>query len=56
MRRRGGYAIVQDPATAVRPTMPAAACAAADPQAVAPVEEIAALLVRLARDEVGADA
>jgi two-component system, chemotaxis family, protein-glutamate methylesterase/glutaminase len=57
VRRRGGYAIVQDPDTALRPTMPAAARAAADPQAVAPLEEIAPLLVRLARaGEVVADA
>lgn len=48
VRRRGGYAIVQDPATAERATMPAAAVKAADPQEVAPLEQIAPLLVRIA--------
>ena len=47
VRRRGGFAIVQDPATAERSVMPAAALRAADPQEVAPLEEIAPLLVRL---------
>jgi two-component system chemotaxis response regulator CheB len=48
VRRRGGTAIVQDPDTAERPAMPAAARAAASPQFVAPLREIAPLLVRLA--------
>jgi two-component system chemotaxis response regulator CheB len=46
VRRRGGVAIVQDPDTAERPVMPAAAREAANPQAVLPLEEIAAELVR----------
>jgi two-component system chemotaxis response regulator CheB len=50
VRRRGGMAIVQDPASAERRTMPDAAIAAADPQAVSALEEIAPLLVRLATD------
>jgi len=50
IRRAGGTAIVQDPATAERSAMPSAAAAAADPQYVVPVEEIAGLLVRLAAE------
>lgn len=52
--RRGGTAVVQDPATAERPDMPAAAIEAARPAHVCPLAEIAPLLVRLARDEVTA--
>jgi two-component system chemotaxis response regulator CheB len=48
VRRRGGMAIVQDPATAERSTMPQAARDAAHPQQVVPLSEIAPLLVRLA--------
>ena len=51
VRRRGGMAIVQDPDTAERATMPAAAIAAADPQVVSALEDIAPLLVRLATEE-----
>ena len=47
VRRRGGIAVVQDPGTAEKATMPAAALRVADPQEVAPLEEIAPLLVRL---------
>lgn len=47
VRRRGGIAVVQDPATAERPTMPAAASAAADPHVVAPLSELPSVLVRL---------
>src|SRR4051794_36696576 len=47
VRRRGGMAIVQAPETAVQPTMPAAAQAAASPQVVAPLAEIAAVLAGL---------
>jgi two-component system chemotaxis response regulator CheB len=47
VRRRGGLAVVQDPETAERPTMPAAARAAARPQVVVALEEIAPLLVRV---------
>jgi two-component system chemotaxis response regulator CheB len=49
VRRRGGIAIVQIPETSERPTMPAAARAAAQPQAVADLSQIAALLVGLVR-------
>jgi two-component system chemotaxis response regulator CheB len=48
VRRRGGFAIVQDPDTATRPTMPSAARAAARPQVVSALSGIAPLLVRLA--------
>jgi len=47
VRRHGGMAIVQDPATAERSAMPEAAIAAADPQVVCSLEEIAEQLVRL---------
>lgn len=47
VRRRGGFAVVQNPATAVQPQMPAAARAAASPQVVAELAEIAPLLTRL---------
>jgi two-component system chemotaxis response regulator CheB len=50
VRRRGGMAIVQDPDTAERRAMPAAAQAAARPQIVAQLREIAATLVRLAAE------
>ena len=50
IRRLGGVAVAQDPETAERSTMPAAAIAAAHPQYVARLEEIAPLLVRLAAD------
>src|SRR4051794_27918546 len=47
VRRRGGMAIVQDPETAEVSVMPAAARAAASPQVVAELCEIAPLLTRL---------
>ena len=47
VRRSGGIAIVEDPQTAASPAMPAAALAAADPQHVAPVDEIGPLLVQV---------
>ena len=50
VRRRGGMAIVQDPETAERSRMPAASIAAADPQVISSLEDIAPLLVRLARE------
>ena len=45
--RRGGQAIVQDPATADTASMPAAAIAAVDPSHVLPLDEIAPRLVQL---------
>ena len=51
IRRLGGVAVAQDPDTAERGTMPAAAIAAAHPQHVARLEEIAPLLVKLAADD-----
>jgi two-component system chemotaxis response regulator CheB len=50
VRRHGGMAIVQDPGTAERSTMPQAAIAAADPQVVAGLQDIAPLLVQLATE------
>jgi two-component system, chemotaxis family, protein-glutamate methylesterase/glutaminase len=46
---RGGAAIVQDPATAEVPVMPRAALASVPEATVAPVEEIAPILVALQR-------
>ncbi len=45
--RRGGFTIVQDPATCERPEMPDAAIAIQKPKRVVPVEEMAELLVEL---------
>jgi two-component system chemotaxis response regulator CheB len=57
IRRLGGIAVAQDPETAEKSIMPAAAIARADPQHVRPLEEIAPLLVRLVSGEkVQADA
>ena len=50
VRRRGGITIAQDPATAERATMPAAAIATGAVQHVLPLEEIAPFLTRLAGD------
>jgi two-component system chemotaxis response regulator CheB len=47
IKDRGGVAIVQDPATAVRGTMPEAAIAATSADAVLPIEEIPAFLYGL---------
>jgi len=44
VREAGGYVLVQDPSSAFAATMPAAAIAAAHPQFVGQVEEIAAML------------
>jgi len=48
VKRRGGVALVQDPATAVRGEMPQAAIATGLADHVLPVEEIAARLNGLA--------
>lgn len=48
IRRRGGLAIVQDPAEAERRSMPDAAIAAADPQWVLALEEIGPRLAAIA--------
>jgi two-component system chemotaxis response regulator CheB len=47
IREFGGLALVQDPATAERPEMPAAAIAAGVADRVLPLEGIAAALARL---------
>jgi two-component system chemotaxis response regulator CheB len=51
IRRHGGTAIVQDPATAMNPRMPEAAIAAAAPQWVLPLAGIAERLVALTGQE-----
>ena len=53
IKRRGGYTIVQDPATAERQEMPRAALAA-EPHAVLPLEEIPGALCDLCGAEVRA--
>ena len=45
--RRGGFTIVQDPATCERAGMPEAAIAARRPRRIVPVEEMPELLVGL---------
>lgn len=49
----GGYAIVQDPATAVRREMPEAALKQVRPNRVLPIEEIGPHLVELCKSSVG---
>ena len=57
IRRLGGVAVAQDPETAERSVMPAAAIEAAHPQHVVQLGEIAPLLVQLAEgDKVSSDA
>ena len=51
VRRRGGLAIAQDPSTAARPEMPAAAIATGAVQHVLPLEEIGPYLGHVARGE-----
>src|SRR3954470_16179784 len=48
IKRYGGVVIVEDPQTAERPTMPAAAIARVQPDAVLPLERIGPTLARLA--------
>jgi two-component system, chemotaxis family, protein-glutamate methylesterase/glutaminase len=50
IRRRGGLTVAQEPATAERSTMPAAAIATGAVQHVLPLEEIAPLLVSTSED------
>ena len=53
IKDRGGFAIVQDPATAEKPDMPRAAIdAVGEPDAVLPLEDVAPYLVKLAGEEV----
>jgi two-component system chemotaxis response regulator CheB len=47
IKRRGGVAIVQDPATSEKRTMPDAAIASTDADAILPLEEIPAFLYGL---------
>lgn len=50
IRRQGGIVIVQDPATADGPTMPAAAITEAGAHYICRLDEIAGLLLRLTAD------
>ena len=52
VRTRGGIGIVQDPDEALQPGMPGSAIAAATPEHVLPVSQIAGLLARLVKEEV----
>jgi two-component system chemotaxis response regulator CheB len=52
VKRRGGYTVVQDPATAERSEMPAAALAAVDPDAVLALDAIGARLRELCGEAV----
>ena len=52
VKERGGFAIVQDPATAEQPAMPAAAVATGAVDRVLPLEEIGPCLVDLCRTDV----
>ena len=47
---RGGYTLVQDPATAEVDTMPLAAIAAAQPDAILPLNDIASFLIKLRKN------
>jgi two-component system chemotaxis response regulator CheB len=51
VKARGGLAIVQEPGEATHASMPEAAIAAAAPDHVLPVEDIARLLARVAARE-----
>jgi two-component system chemotaxis response regulator CheB len=42
----GGFTIVQDPSDCVAPDMPRAACEAVSPDIIAPIENIAAAIIR----------
>lgn len=54
VRELGGRAVVQDPSSAVRPEMPAAALATVRSARVLPLESIAPYLVELCRHDVAA--
>jgi two-component system chemotaxis response regulator CheB len=51
VRRRGGLTVAQDPATAARPEMPAAAIATGAVQDVLPLEEIGPYLGQMTQEE-----
>lgn len=52
VKDKGGFTIVQDPATAVRKEMPLAALAAVEPDAVLPLDQIGPFLVDLCTPSV----
>ena len=52
VKERGGYVIVQDPATAEQPAMPAAAVATGAADLVLPLEEIGPCVAELCRGDV----
>ena len=54
VRTHGGRALVQDPADALYPMMPTSAIEAAEPDLVAPVEQLAETMIHLAREPVPA--
>jgi two-component system chemotaxis response regulator CheB len=54
VKTHGGRALVQDPADALYPMMPTSAIHAAEPDLVAPAEELADMIVHLAHEAVPA--
>jgi two-component system, chemotaxis family, protein-glutamate methylesterase/glutaminase len=56
IKARGGFLIVQDPATAEAPSMPNAAIAAARVDRILPVDRIGPFLVELCRSSAAVDA
>ena len=50
IKARGGYTLVQDPATAEVDTMPLAAIAAAQPDVILPLKDIASFLIKLCKN------
>ena len=51
IQKRGGTVIVQEPATAESPTMPFAALAATQTRFVLPLDQIAATLIQISRNQ-----